>query len=175
LHDRRGPRRGLAGLQRAAIIVAATGIAAAPAAAQDDMAGATVFVERCAVCHQQNGEGVPGVYPPINETLGHFMATEPGRRYLGEVMTFGLAGAITVGGQPYIGQMKLVPSLSDREIVEVLNYALTAFSTASLPPDAAPFSVDEIASLRATPKVPTDVARSRQAVVDELEQLGRER
>ena len=121
-------------------------LGAAAAAAQDDTAGAALFIERCAVCHQQSGQGVPGVFPPINETLGHFMATEPGRRYLGEVMTFGLAGALTVGGQPYVGQMKLVPSLSDREIVGVLNYVLTAFNGASLPADAAPFSVDEIAS-----------------------------
>jgi cytochrome c len=160
------------GLGWRAIIMA---LAALPAAAQDGTAGATSYAERCAICHQPDGQGVAGVYPPITETLGHFMATEPGRRYLAEVVAFGLAGAITVGGQPYVGQMKLAPPLSDQETADVLNYVLTTFNSASLPRDAAVFSADEIAALRAAPKSPTEIAKARQAIVAELEQLGLER
>jgi mono/diheme cytochrome c family protein len=155
--------------------MAAFVIGAAPVAAQDLTAGATVFAKRCAVCHQPNGQGVPGVYPPIHETLGHFMVTESGRRYLGEVLAFGLAGAITVGGQRYVGQMKLAPPLSDQAVADVLNYILTTFNGASLPADTATFTADEIAALRATPKAPTDVAKGRQAVIAELKQIGLER
>jgi cytochrome c len=155
--------------------MAAVGIGALPAVAQDNMAGATSYAERCAICHQPNGQGVAGVYPPINETLGHFMATESGRRYLAEVVAFGLAGAITVGGQPYVGQMKLAPPLSDPETADVLNYVLTTFNGASLPADAGDFSTDEIAALRATPKSPTNMAKARRLIVAELEQLGLER
>jgi cytochrome c len=154
---------------------AAIGVGTGPLAAQDGAAGAAIFAKRCAVCHQQNGQGMPGVYPPINETLGHFMATASGRRYLAEAVAFGLAGAIAVGGQPYIGQMKLAPPLSDQETADVLNHVLTTFNGASIPADAAVFSTDEIAALRATPKSPTDMAKARQAIVAELEQLGLER
>ncbi len=159
----------------AAIVVAAIGIGSAPGAAQETTAGATIFAKRCAVCHQPNGQGVPGVYPPITETLGHFLATPSGRSYLGEVVAFGLAGAITVGGQRYVGQMKLAPALSDQELADVLNHVLTSFNGASLPADAAPFAAAEIAVLRATPKAPTDVAKARQDVVAELERLGLKR
>jgi cytochrome c len=150
-------------------------LGAGPAAAQDDAAGATIYAERCAVCHQQNGQGVPGVYPPINETLGHFLAAASGRRYLGEVMAFGLAGAISVSGQSYIGQMKLAPPLSDRDIADVLNYVLRTYNGASLPADAEGISTDEIASVRTVPKAPTDVAKGRQAIIAELNQIGLER
>ena len=174
MHDRRSPRRGLGQLWCGAGILAAA-IGAASVAAQDPAAGATIFAERCAVCHQENGQGVAGVYPPINETLGHFLATASGRRYLSDVIAFGLAGAISVGGQPYVGQMKLAPPLSDQEIADVLTYVLTTFNAASLPASAGSFSADEIASARATPKAPTDVARGRQAVIAELKQIGLER
>lgn len=150
-------------------------IGAAPVAAQDPAAGAAIFAKRCAVCHQPNAQGVPGVYPPIHETLGHFMATESGRQYLGEVLAFGLAGAIAVGGQRYVGQMKLAPPLPDQEIADVLNYVLTTFNGASLPADAAAFSADEIAALRATPKAPTEMAKARQPIAAELKQIGLER
>jgi mono/diheme cytochrome c family protein len=145
------------------------------AEAQDAAAGATIFAERCAVCHQDNGQGVAGTFPPLNETLGHFLVTTSGRRYLGEVLAFGLAGAISVGGQPYVGQMKLIPPLSDQEIADVLTYVLTTFNAGSLPADAGAVSVDEIAALRTTPKAPTEVAKGRQAVVAELKQIGLER
>jgi cytochrome c len=157
------------------IAMAAIVLGAAPVAAQDLAAGATIFAERCAVCHQENGQGVAGVYPPINETLGHFLATASGRRYLGEAVAFGLAGSISVGGQPYIGQMTLAPPLSDQEIADVLTYVLTAFNSGSLPAGADSFSADEIAAARATPKAPTDVAKGRQAVIAELKQIGLER
>ena len=163
------------GLGWRALVMSVVGLGALPAVAQDGTAGAPSYAERCAICHQPDGQGVAGVYPPINETLGHFMATESGRRYLAEVVAFGLAGAITVGGQPYVGQMKLAPRLSDQETADVLNYVLTAFNGASLPADAAVFSTDEIAALRATPKSPTDMAKARQAIVAELEQLGLKR
>ncbi len=115
------------------------------------------------------------MYPPITETLGHFLATPSGRSYLGEVVAFGLAGAITVGGQRYVGQMKLAPALSDQEVADVLNHLLTSFNGASLPADATPFAGAEIAVLRATPKAPTNVAKARPDVVAELERLGLKR
>jgi mono/diheme cytochrome c family protein len=145
------------------------------AAAQDAAAGATIFAERCAVCHQQNAQGVAGTFPPLNETLGHFLATTSGRRYLGEVLAFGLAGAISVGGQPYVGQMKLTPPLSDQEVADVLTYVLTTFNGASLLADGGTISADEIAAVRTTPKAPTEVAKGREAVIAELRQMGLER
>jgi mono/diheme cytochrome c family protein len=155
--------------------VAALVIEAVPSAAQETTAGAMIFAERCAVCHQPNGQGVPGVYPPINETLGHFLATASGRNYLGDVVDFGLAGSITAGGQRYIGQMKLTPPLSDQEVADVLNYVLTTFNSESLPADARLFEAGDISALRARPRTPTSVAKARQDVVAELERLGLKR
>lgn len=141
-------------------------------AAAESSAGAAIFAERCAVCHQTQGEGAAGVFPPINQTLGRFLATAAGRNYLVDVAVFGLAGAITIGGQRYVGQMKVTPPLTDQEAADVLNYTLTAFNAASLPAEFAPYTAAEITGRRAAPKSPTELAKLRQEIVAELEQLG---
>lgn len=145
-----------------------------PVAGQTDepVAGATVYRARCVVCHQPNGEGVAGVFPPINETLGNFLAAKAGRDYLANAIVFGLGGTITVGGKRYVGQMKLAPPLSDQEAADVLNFVLTGFNAASLPADAAPYDAAEIAAARGAPMAPTAVAKMRLEVVAELERLG---
>jgi len=152
--------------------VAWTLVAASPGEADASGAGAAIFEARCAVCHQPDGRGQAGVYPPIAGTLGHFMAVESGRRYLADVVVFGLAGAIGVGGTTYVGQMQVAPPLTDQEAADVLNHVLTTFNAASLPADAKPLEASEIAARRAVPKAPTAVAKARRAVLGELESLG---
>jgi mono/diheme cytochrome c family protein len=141
-------------------------------AAAERSDGAALFSERCAVCHQAQGEGVAGMFPPINQTLGRFLIVPAGRNYLADVALFGLAGTITVGGQRYVGQMKVAPPLTDQEAAAVLNYVLTTFDAESLPAEAAPYAAAEIAARRATPKSPTELAKLRQEIAAELERLG---
>lgn len=146
--------------------------ALASASADEPMAGAALYQKRCVVCHRPNGEGLPGVFPPINGTLGYFMAIETGRSYLADAVVFGLGGAITVGDTRYVGQMKMVPPLSDQAAADVLNYVLTQFNAESLPAGGKPFEAAEIAARRTSPMAPTAVAKKRHDVVAELQALG---
>src|SRR5580700_9250981 len=36
-----------------------------PSASPDSARGATLYAQRCAACHQSNGEGIAGIYPPL--------------------------------------------------------------------------------------------------------------
>ncbi|MGH6931570.1 MAG: c-type cytochrome [Dongiaceae bacterium] len=159
---------------RLVLVWAIAVIVMAPVAGRtaEPLAGAETYKKRCAICHRPNGEGVAGVYPPLDQTLGHFMVVQSGRDYLVDVVVVGLGGTITVGEKKYIGQMKLVPPLADQEAADVLNYVLATFNQASLPADSRPFDAMEIATRRATPQTPTEIAKRRQSIVAELESLG---
>src|SRR5438105_15113831 len=78
--------------------------------------GAETFSARCAVCHQADGHGVPGVYPPLANSVGDYLRLSQGRAYLVHVVSFGMTGAITSHGQTYSGFMQPWQQLSDREL-----------------------------------------------------------
>lgn len=145
---------------------------ATAARADETAAGAALFGKRCVVCHRPGGEGQVGLFPPIKDSLGNFLATESGRGYLADVMVFGLAGAVEVGGAKYVGQMRVLPPLTDQEAASVLNYVLTTFNAASLPAGARQISVEEIAARRAVAKSASAVVKSREGVIAELKGLG---
>jgi cytochrome c len=161
-------------IPRLVLVGAITATVLVPAASRTDepTPGAEVYKKRCAICHRPKGEGVSGVYPPLQQTLGHFMAIPSGRDYLADVIVFGLGGAITVGGKKYVGQMKMVPPLADQEAADVLNHVLATFNQASLPADSRAFDAAEIAARRETPQAPTEIAKRRQDVIAELGSLG---
>jgi mono/diheme cytochrome c family protein len=163
-----GRIRQLAAVSAAVWVLGAADAGAAPSPA----AGETIYVERCAVCHMPTGHGQAGVYPPISDTLGHFMATESGRQYLANVLIYGLGGIITVDGTTYIGQMQVVPPLTDQEAADVLSYVLTALNSASLPADAKLLDAADMAVRREDGKAPTAVAKFRQSVMRELAAMG---
>ncbi len=124
------------------------------------------------MCHGPAGLGQAGAYPPIADTLGNFMAVEAGRQYLADVLIFGLGGAVTVGGATYVGQMQVVPPLTDAQAADVLSYVLTELNAGSLPADARLLDAADFAARRAAAKAPTAVAKSRQAVVQQLAAQG---
>ncbi len=104
---------------------------------------------RCAVCHQPDGNGIPGIFPPLREHLGAFAASAKGRAYLVLVPTHGLLGAIEVAGLRYQSAMPAQP-LEDDELALLLNHMLEIFPRA-LPQEraVAPFDRAEVAAIRA--------------------------
>jgi len=56
------------------------GVAAAilPAAADEPVSGAAVFVGRCAVCHGPEASGIPGSFPSLHEQIIAFAKTPEG-------------------------------------------------------------------------------------------------
>jgi len=81
--------------------------------------GAAVFQANCSSCHQAQGQGEPGVFPPL---AGNPVVTGPAATVIG-IVKHGLAKPITVKGVTYNGQMPAWgQTLSASDIAAVLTY-----------------------------------------------------
>jgi mono/diheme cytochrome c family protein len=84
--------------------------------------GATLFAHNCALCHQSGAVGLAGQFPRLAGRVGPISAKASGRAYLIGVLTYGLAGQITVDKQPIIGVMPPFAALPDQEVAAILTY-----------------------------------------------------
>jgi len=108
-------------------------------------AGQAVFQRVCAACHQLNGLGVPGVFPPL---AGSPLLAEadPGR--LIRIVLHGLQGPIEVHGQTYNSVMPPQgPLLQDREIAHALTYVRATWGN-----NAPPVTLEAVTQVRSTVK-----------------------
>jgi cytochrome c oxidase subunit 2 len=139
---------------------------AAPAgpAAQADAGGAVdgagVYQTNCASCHQANGQGVPGAFPPLAGHSAELIADQ-GRDYLPVVLLYGLQGAIEVQGATYNGVMPGWSQLSDEELAAVTNFVLTEWDDGQLPADVEPYAPAEFAEARGQDLSADDVHQRR--------------
>jgi len=90
-------------------------------------AGAEVYNAICIACHQSNGMGVDGAFPPLAGS--DYLMSDP-TRAIGTIIN-GLQGPVTVNGVEFNGVMPPQPSLSDDDIANVLTYALNSWGNAS--------------------------------------------
>ncbi len=95
-------------------------------AVNDAMAdGKRVFGQICIACHQADGKGLPGAFPPL--AMSDFLNADP-KRAIGIVL-HGLSGKITVDNTGYESVMPAFgPQLNDDEIAHVLTYVLNSFN-----------------------------------------------
>ncbi|MDB6082401.1 MAG: hypothetical protein JWN43_282 [Gammaproteobacteria bacterium] len=122
--------------------------------------GAAVFAHNCALCHQADASGLPGQFPRLAGRIGHISGKAPGRAYLIDVLTYGMAGEVTVDKQTIVGVMPPL-QLSDDDTAQVLSF-LTALGHAG----PTPFTADEVAAQRAKPrKSGADVHAERQSLL----------
>jgi mono/diheme cytochrome c family protein len=140
-------------------------LAAAPARAQSPPA----FQHRCAVCHQATGSGVPGIYPPLADTIGAYVRLPQGRTFLIHLLLFGMDGKIKSQGAYYEGLMPPAPDLSDSDLAEAINYVLRTLNAATLPHDFQPFTATEFKTARASRLTATDVFQEREKLVGLLD------
>jgi mono/diheme cytochrome c family protein len=92
-----------------------------PASASD---GAVVYLANCSSCHQTNGEGVPGAFPPL---AGNPIVTGNPAAVVA-IVKDGLDGRIVVNGQAYSGIMPRWKGLiSDEQIAAVATYIRTSW------------------------------------------------
>lgn len=81
--------------------------------------GKTVFSAQCAACHQANGQGIPGTFPPL---AGSKWVVAPPNIPIA-IVHDGLQAPIDVKGQTYEGMMPAFKdTLSNDEIAAVLSY-----------------------------------------------------
>lgn len=143
---------------------------AAPAQAAE---GEDIYAETCAACHQADGRGIPGVYPPLADRLGTFVRVTEGRSYLARVLIYGLFGPIRVEDRPYNGLMPPLPHADDAELADVLNYVLTELDPEDLPADFEPFTAAEVASYRTPAATPSQMRGEREALIEKLQRESR--
>tara|TARA_B100000925_G_scaffold284648_1_gene259923 strand:- start:134 stop:808 length:675 start_codon:yes stop_codon:yes gene_type:complete len=104
--------------------------------------GEKVFAVRCASCHQANGLGIAGQYPPLDGS--NWVTSDPG--IITNIILKGLKGQIVVKGETY-GTSAAVNmaavAISDREIANVVTYVRQAWGN-----NAEEIFEDEVASIR---------------------------
>jgi cytochrome c oxidase cbb3-type subunit 2 len=106
--------------------VHATGspVVAPTADSLDSAQGARLYVANCSACHQANGEGLPGAFPPLHGD--HVVNDDDASRHI-QVILHGLQGT-AVGGVLYGGVMPpFAATLKDAEIAAIANYERTAW------------------------------------------------
>jgi putative membrane-bound dehydrogenase-like protein len=119
---------------------------------QAPSAGEQVYEMTCLACHQPEGKGLPGVYPPLAGS--EFVKGDPDK--LVRIVLHGLSGPVTVAGQSFGNSANSVPmpplgGLTDQQIADVLSYVRKQFGGAApVPPDAVK-SVRAKTGARATP------------------------
>lgn len=100
--------------------------------------GEAIYQQKCATCHQTNGEGVQDLYPPLQSS--DFLRNDKAR--IINVLLQGLSGHIIVNGISYNGVMHPV-SGTDKELSELLNYIYSRFGNGEYE-----FTPEEIAVFR---------------------------
>ena len=144
-------------------LLALAGLAIVPAgvarAAPD---GAALYAAHCSVCHQAQGVGAPGQFPPLKGRIDRIAASAPGRAYLADVVLNGLSGVIHANGKTFMGFMPSFKTMSDDEIAAVLS-GLSALGDTHPAPV---ITADEVKAQRATPKPAKAVLAERKALED---------
>jgi mono/diheme cytochrome c family protein len=103
--------------------------------------GAKIYSANCATCHQANGLGVAGQYPPLD---GSDIVNGGSRRHVMIVLK-GLQGPVTVKGQHY-GSAVMQPwdkTLNDQKVADVVTYERSAWSN-----KGSPVAAEGVAALR---------------------------
>ncbi|NJN25299.1 MAG: cytochrome c [Cyclobacteriaceae bacterium] len=101
--------------------------------------GKLIYMQFCMACHMANGEGVPGIYPPLTQTewvLGDKA------KLIGTIL-HGQQGVIVVKGETYNNVMAKLDYLNDQQIADVLTYVRSNFGN-----NAEEISPAEVAAVR---------------------------
>jgi mono/diheme cytochrome c family protein len=83
------------------------------------ISGAAIYTSKCAVCHQPNGQGMPGAFPPLANS--EYVIGDPSIPV--RIVLHGLQGPIEVEGAQYNGAMPAwATQLTDEEIAAVVSH-----------------------------------------------------
>ncbi|WP_221030846.1 c-type cytochrome [Actomonas aquatica] len=121
--------------------------------------GKRLYTQVCATCHQVNGQGLPGAFPPLAESEWVLGSEER----LVRILVHGLAGPVEVRGNTYNGNMPAFGQGSsynwtDERISYVLTYIRSEWGN-----EAEPISPEQVTAIREA-----DGSRSTQYSAEEL-------
>jgi mono/diheme cytochrome c family protein len=100
--------------------------------------GKDVYANYCVTCHLEQGEGIPGVYPPLAKS--DYLMVDKKRSII--IALKGLNGEIKVNGVLYNVDMSSF-DLSDEKVSDVLNYIRNSFGN-----KGEPVEPEEVKALR---------------------------
>jgi nitrite reductase (NO-forming) len=112
-------------------------------------AGQQLFAGTCSVCHQANGAGLPGVFPPLAKS--DYLAGDIKRAI--NVVLKGLSGKVTVNGHEYNSVMPPMNQLNDDEVANILTYVTNSWGNAG-----GRVSKDDVKAQRAASPAPAKQA-----------------
>ncbi|MCP5478526.1 MAG: nitrite reductase, copper-containing [Rhodanobacteraceae bacterium] len=132
-------------VSQAPVAAAASAAAAGTLTLEEQIkAGSVLFNGTCSVCHQSNGEGLPGVFPPLAKS--DYLKAH--RDQLIGIVLNGLNGPVTVNGKDYNSVMPPMSQHTDDEIANILTYVLNSWGN-----DGGQVTKDDVAKVReATPR-----------------------
>ena len=84
--------------------------------------GKRVYSQTCFACHQAEGQGLPGVFPPLAKS--DFLMADRARAIRGVIK--GQTGEMIVNGQKYNGLMPPV-MINDEQIAQVVTYVMNSW------------------------------------------------
>jgi nitrite reductase (NO-forming) len=112
-------------------------------------AGRVLFAGTCSVCHQNDGAGLPDVFPPLAKS--DFLMADKERSIA--IVLNGLSGPVTVNGKNYNSVMPPMSQLTDDEVANILTYVRNSWGN-----EGEAVSKEEVAKVRATTKRPAGAA-----------------
>ena len=126
--------------------------------------GDETYTTNCVSCHQTNGQGIAGAFPPLAGHLPSVYNVDGGREYIINVLLYGLQGQIQIAGQGYNGVMTAWGQLSNEEIASVINHELTTWGNDANVRNFQPIQPDEVEALRGQGLSANDVYGIRQGL-----------
>jgi mono/diheme cytochrome c family protein len=128
-------------------VVATAGLVLAAGGLQAEPRGENLYLQHCAVCHQPDGKGIPGFFPPLAGN-DHVTTEDPEevQEHLGRII-FGYHGGLIIDHQMYSGRMPPIGyrgRMNDSELLDLINYQRRAWGN-----DARPVTFSELAEARA--------------------------
>ncbi len=106
-------------------------------------AGRKAYEAACIACHQANGQGLPGAFPPLASS--DYLKAD--RKRAINVVVNGLTGPVVVNGVKFNSIMPPMSQLSDAEIADALSYAMNSWGNSFGSVTAA-----EVALIRSGPR-----------------------
>jgi mono/diheme cytochrome c family protein len=109
--------------------------------------GKQLYAAQCVACHQASGQGLAGVFPPLDGSewvIGD-------ERIVANILLHGIAGEITVAGVAYKGNMPPFKQLGDAELAAVASHVRSTWSNKAPPIKPELIAQERKASTRTAP------------------------
>lgn len=111
--------------------------------------GQSSYLQSCGGCHGVDGTSESHLVPSLRNVAGAFLCTPAGRSYLIRLPNIAFANA------------------DNATLASLLNFVVFDLGGKSAPPDARPFSSEEVSTLRSNPLKDASIKRVRAQMIQE--------